>query len=59
MQARFIHKKLKGSTYKYKISHVPCSKTGHIMYSNCTIIRYKNIQTCGSPPTCFGLFWTS
>jgi hypothetical protein len=60
IQARFIYEKLKSNTYKYKLIHVPCSKTGHsIQSNNCTIIRYNNIKTCGSPPTCFGLFRTS
>jgi len=27
----------------------------HMWYSNCTIIRYNNIHTCGNPATCFGL----
>jgi len=26
------------------------------IHINCTIIRYNNIESCGNPPTCFGLF---
>ena len=42
-----------------KLIRVPCCKAGHyiLVYSNsCTIIRYNSVQTCDSPPTCFGLF---
>jgi hypothetical protein len=31
----------------------------HISTNNCTIIRYNSIQTCGSPPSCFGLCLSS
>jgi hypothetical protein len=40
-----------------KLIRVPCSKAGHGIYSNnCTIIMYNSVQTCDSPPKCFGLF---
>jgi hypothetical protein len=39
------------------VIHEPCCKTGHsIQYSNCCIVRYSNVQTCGSPSTGFGFF---
>jgi hypothetical protein len=27
----------------------------HVCTNNCTVILHNNIQTCGKPPTCFGL----
>jgi hypothetical protein len=45
---------------KFKINHVPCSKTGlHVYSKNCTVIRYSYRQTCGNPLACFDLFWLS
>jgi len=53
-----FHKILSVEYYfgKNKMILVPCSKTGHHVYSkNCTVIRYSYRQTCGNPP-CFSLF---
>jgi hypothetical protein len=38
-----------------KVIHVTSYHAG-LYFNNCTVIRYSNIQTCGNPPTCFGLF---
>jgi hypothetical protein len=46
--------------FTFKIIHFRCSKVSHHTYSsNCTIISYNRIQTCGNPATVFGLLWPS